>query len=33
MTNRFEIDPRFKKIADYYGFDYQAEKAIEEWPS
>lgn len=30
MTNRFEIDPRLKKIADYYGFDSQAEKAIEE---
>lgn len=30
MTNRFEIDPRLKKIADHYGFDAQAEKAIEE---
>lgn len=30
MTNRFEIDLRLKKIADHYGFDAQAEKAIEE---
>lgn len=30
MTNRFEIDLRLKKIADYFGFDAQAEKAIEE---
>lgn len=30
MTKRFEIDPRLKKVADHYGFDAQAEKAIEE---
>lgn len=30
MANRFEIDLRLKKIADHYGFDAQAEKAIEE---
>ena len=30
MTKRIEIDPRLKKIADHYGFDAQAEKAIEE---
>lgn len=30
MTKRFEIDSRLKKIADHYGFDAQAEKAIEE---
>lgn len=30
MTNRFEIDPRLKTIAEYYGFKAQAEKAIEE---
>lgn len=30
MTKRFEIDPRLKQIADHYGFDAQAEKAIEE---
>ena len=33
MTNRFEIDPRLKKIADHYGFDAQAEKAIKETPT
>ena len=30
MTNRFEIDPRLKKIADHYGLSKQSEKAIEE---
>lgn len=30
MTKRFEIDPRLKTIAEYYGFQAQAEKAIEE---
>ena len=30
MTKKFEIDPRLKTIAEYYGFKAQAEKAIEE---
>ena len=31
MTQTIQnIDPRLKKIADYFGFDAQAEKAIEE---
>lgn len=30
MTKRFEIDPRLKIIANHFGFQAQAEKAIEE---
>lgn len=30
MTNRFEIDPRLKKIADHYGLGSQLFKLIEE---
>lgn len=30
MTKRFELDPRLKTIAEYYRFDLQADKAIEE---